>query len=247
MVRLPDLSSGRFLNPVNIAAAAVLACGALVTNAATLADYRFTGGTAASIDSHAGTDAGDFQAVSGANEGSAASDIGFGATSNTAFVRGDAVAQPNTASGALNDDDFLSFTISATNAGDAMVLDELIFEGFYLSDNALGDLTSVTVYLQSSVGGFGDGSPVLDSFALTESGGIGDGGPTYSVDLSAFPSLATAEFRFYFAAVGSSGNKVGDTVRLDNVQLTGDIIPEPASLALMGLGGLTVLFRSRRA
>lgn len=66
----------------------------------------------------------------------------------------------------------------------------------------------------------------------------------YTIDLSAakFQNLTTATtFRVYVYSPAS-----GSTVEFDNVSLNGTIAPEPATLALMGLGGLALVRRRRK-
>ena len=64
---------------------------------------------------------------------------------------------------------------------------------------------------------------------------------TYSVSFTASAADAGKTITFYIAAQGSGTNKYG---WVDNVQL--DAVPEPATVSLIALGGLTLLRRKRK-
>ncbi len=78
----------------------------------------------------------------------------------------------------------------------------------------------------------------------TRLGGEENPGTTYvprdfSIGLTGIASTTT--FRIYHWAGATDRD-----IRIDNLTINGEVIPEPASLALMGLGGLLMLGRGRR-
>lgn len=76
---------------------------------------------------------------------------------------------------------------------------------------------------------------------------------TYTFDLSSIAALdnqAVAAFRLVQdSTVSANGGVVaaGGTSRIDNVTVSGDVIPEPATIALIGLASLGLIAMRRRA
>ncbi|MEX0653001.1 MAG: PEP-CTERM sorting domain-containing protein [Phycisphaeraceae bacterium] len=142
----------------------------------------------------------------------------------------------NSQAEALSNDSYWSFTISP-NTGFHVDLDSLTFDVLVANPSF-----PINYYVSSSVDGFD--SPI---------GGVVTGATgNYTVardpiDLSgaAYQSLTeTVEFRMYLWSP-ESGGTAGSRWGFDNVTLNGSVIPEPASLALLGAGGLLMLMRRR--
>jgi len=114
---------------------------------------------------------------------------------------------------------------------------ELNIAGLQFDDNkdaSLGTTWQVTYLLGSTESSAGTGS-IHQGWSST---------PMNTIDLSTIPALQniTDIVTFRIAALGGSNdNKIW---RLDNVTLTGEVIPEPATVCLLGLGGL--LLRMKR-
>ena len=105
-----------------------------------------------------------------------------------------------------------------------------------------GDPTiNSTIFLQTSVDGFGSGKTV-DSHTHTS----GTSADSVSFDLTGLGLQTTpVEFRLY--AYDDNSVDVGTRfrARAQNITLNATVIPEPASLALLAIGGLAVLTRRR--
>jgi hypothetical protein len=119
--------------------------------------------------------------------------------------------------------------------------------------------------LSFAMGGGGSGTSELQYHVLTSVDGFtaadavdfgsvtGNAGTTAAswtikdVDLTAsrFQGLSNIEVRIY--AVRPPGENLNQFIRLDTVTLNGDVIPEPASLALLGIGAAMMIGRRRRA
>ena len=226
-----------------LAAAAVVAAATAPAQAAVLAEYRFAGGSPASIDGNPQTNAGAFmftnttdEAPVGGPTGNA--DIGFSSGQGNAFIRSEATG--STQAAALADDDFFTFTVSPSDSSDVLDLDTLTLTAALQVDGSsdpLKNTTMATVYLTSSLDGFAD---EIDSDTVA-AGAL----ESFSFDLSGTQFNALSSITFKLSA-SDDGNDNADILRLDDVVLNGTVIPEPASLALLGLGGLMLLPRRRR-
>lgn len=137
-------------------------------------------------------------------------------------------------------DNYFFFTLEA-DPGFALDLTSLKYD-FWVSSGS-GVATAATVEAFVSV----DGGAFV-SFGSTSSSDTGAAGDvaavgTANLDLSSITGAESVEVRL---GVGySSGNSDSASGFLQGVQLEGDVVPEPGSLALLGLGGLCVLRRRR--
>ena len=129
----------------------------------------------------------------------------------------------------LADGEYMTFAISA-DVGKTLNLSNI---GYRASRNGgSGRPDSLDLYVKVDGGSFakvgdtagvGDTSnPEVINRALTDPG---------------FQGVQSAEFAFVFF----NGNNTGIRAYLDNIVLTGSVVPEPASLVLLGLGGLCML------
>jgi len=103
------------------------------------------------------------------------------------------------------------------------------------------DTINSTIFLQTSVDGFGSGKTV-DSHTHTS----GTPADSVSFDLTGLGLQTTpVEFRLYAHDDNSVDVGTRFRARASNITLNATVIPEPASLALLAIGGLTVLTRRR--
>lgn len=216
-----------------------------------VARYDFeTAVPAPSVDADAGSVAGTFQG--GAGITLSASTVGDNSTVpfTTSVATGDTNAQADGASfssgdanattqaTAITNNDYVSFTLTP-QAGFEYDFTQLQFkvaqqnnntaEGFFVRSNLTGstDLTTGTVTTSLT----GDGE-----FQLV------------TVNLSSFTALqdvtTPTEFRIYF--YNPNGGSTGGTNRLDKVELQANVIPEPSTYVLLGVGLLVCAQRLRR-
>ena len=160
---------------------------------------------------------------------------------------------------AATGDSFNSNNFDSATLADAIAADEFLSFGF--TPAAPVDLTDIqvaldrsntgptTVYLFSSIGGFTPGDQIT-------SAAIPDPVAIVNFDISSLTNVSTAtEFRFYYAGatsgagtsdieddlIGGSGN-----VGLQVNGVAAAVIPEPSSMALLGLVGLAGIVRRRK-
>lgn len=208
-----------------LALVAPLAIGASA-NAAVIASYDFTNESLASDVSPSNAAASDFSDGSG--------------YSNTSFDGDDReVAGAGSGGNAATNSDngeYFFFTVTA-DAGY-----ELNLDGIELDAQRAGSSPDrITVFALPD----GDDSleaTIVDNQRLNTTFTNYGGGA--NLQGAAFQSLDSIEIRVVF----HGNNQGGGFNEVDNVVLTGEsvLIPEPASLALLGLGGLCLLPRRRR-
>lgn len=222
-------------------AAAVMVSAAPAASAAILANYPFTGGSAASTDDDPGSTA--------ANVALTATGSSISATSHNLFLRSSDTTATTEAQ-AIGSNTYVAFTVTPTG-GNNLDLASLAFSSG--ASNSDSDDVSITasVAVKSSVGGFGVGDPTLGTFAKTVANGNGGAGvlDPRTIDLttfgSAFQDLTDpVEFRFYLFDGTNGSNKIN---RLDSVVLEGTAVPEPAAAAgLSAAAAAGLLLRRRR-
>ena len=147
--------------------------------------------------------------------------------------------------GAFTAGDFIEFTVNA-NPGATLNLTDLTFD-FGRAGNGTNDFA-----LRSSVDGFANDVFFGDQAASTDQAGVLAPGSTLgqSVDLTGADFQGLSNITFRIAIDDRQSNTGGASATIfDDIILNGTVVtavPEPSSLAVLGLGALGLLIRRRK-
>lgn len=231
---------------VLIFAGAAALSSTMGAQAAVLAGYDFTGSVATPTEG-ANVDATDFSNV----------DVLLQYSTSTAMPAAPSIfLWSNESPDSQDVARYWQFTVAAESGY------ELDLDGLSLtlgSSDTTNDGTAFTSSLnvRSSVDAFGSDLIFEQGSVATASATadkiVASPSPTtvsdFSIDLSGldFQGLNSVTFRLY-PHVSVTSNQVG-LIRLDTIAVTGDsaLVPEPSSVALIGLGSAVCLLRRRRA
>lgn len=218
-----------------------------------VARYDFEDGSITSSDADPNSTAGIFIPSAGLTYASSTVGDNQATPFTTSAATGDVNGSPDsnliggadqsTQAGALTNNDYLSFTLTPT-AGFSYTFTQLDFklaasganfaDGFFVRTNLTGSINIASgtfTSVQSSDGAF-------DLFTVNLSG------------IAELQNVSSAvEFRFYL--YNPDAGSTSDSVRIDKIFLQADVIPEPATWTMFGLGavllvGVQRLRRKRR-
>lgn len=219
---------------------------AAIADADVLAQYTFTGvsdsNPAPSADANTGSNASTFTAGTGFGVGALFTSGSAGNPAPSRGVFSQFVA--NSAADAITGNDYYQFTL--TPVGDNQITyANLTFDIAARRANANVASNTATFFVRSNANGDNNFATTLGSPASTDAV-VSTGAVTFSpvnIDLASLGTISSpVTFRIYVHDLidSSDANNL-----IDNVVLNGTVIPEPASLALFGLGGLLIAARRR--
>jgi len=202
-----------------------------ISQAGLIAEYDFNLDVSASSSVTDAT-AGDFVVGPGL-DGYA----GRSGTSKSMYARASGTVNIISVGDAIAGNDYLSVTIGA-NSGLEMNLTSLTLDYGYTREGPY-DGKQMKLYLLTDIDGF-TSADIVGSQTINVGPNIQSPIPytAVSIDLSGaqFQGVTAAtEFRFYLADTTGGADYIH---RIDNVELNGTITPEPATMCLLGLGGL---------
>jgi hypothetical protein len=148
-----------------------------------------------------------------------------------------------TAQDALTAAQYMHLTVTPV-AGTSFTLSSISFDIFA----ATGGPSARQLYLFSDKTGFVDGSELLTASTVAGTPLIPYNtvatGQNFSIDLSGFGAMASVSdsvtFRFYFQTPNATQG-----IALDNITVSGTVVPEPSTFALLGLGLFSLLAYNR--
>ena len=214
-----------------------------MTNGATTVE---SGVSASVVSGAGGASAFAGQYTLGDNTGLAASGTTFGSTEAGNFGGTSENLTAGSLAGAITANDYMTFTIIADEAGTLNV------SGFSLA-STIASLTNnrpaefFNVLAQANGGStWGAANALTSDQETTVVQGLSDWDDTF-IDLSGNASLQgidSVEFRIYMW--GGNGTAASSRVNFDQIVVEGSVIPEPATIGLLGLGAVALLALRRR-
>ena len=211
------------------------AVGIAQASAVTIASYTFDANDLTSNDTELNSTAADISSGAGITDGTDLSfGQGAGGTRGIRILYSDIYPENDgdkTLADAINDNIYYSFTVTP-EAGQTIDFDRFTA---YTDKNSGG--AEFTYHIFSSVDGF----TTSDSI---DSSSHGSGTANLDYDVSSLSGVTSSvEFRLYIRTNNfTTGTNDFD---LDNVTLTGTVVPEPSTAAIVALASLSLLRRRR--